>query len=196
MGEGPSKVLSTVKGKTILQQLMETISRSRVLDIILVTGHQGEQVADHARNKINSIFAKCNKKFIMVHNADYEDGMAVSFREGVKAVPPDSDLFLLFLGDQPLVSENTIDHLVEIYQDIVANGRNYVLIHPRYNGKKGHPVLFSSELRREIEALGKNDQVRYLTWKHRARAFILEVDDPGINIDVDTTEDLENLRKK
>ena len=196
MGEGPTKVLSILKGKTILRHLMETISRSDVSDVVLVTGYQGERVAEHARNEIHSIFTNSGKEFSIVHNSGFEEGMAVSFREGVKAVSKDSDAFLLFLGDQPLVSENTIHHLLVTYQNFVTNGTNYILIHPRFNGKKGHPVLFSSDLRVEIEALGKDDQVRYLTWKHREKAFILDVEDPGINIDVDTTEDLENLRRK
>ncbi|MDP6156459.1 MAG: nucleotidyltransferase family protein [Candidatus Thermoplasmatota archaeon] len=194
-GEGPTKILSKVKNKTILRQLMETISRCAVTDVILVTGHQGEQVSEHARNKINSIFAHCNKKFIMVHNARYEEGMAVSFREGIKAVPQDSEAYLLFLGDQPLVSENTVHQIIETYRDINTSGKNYLLIHPRFNGKKGHPVLFSSDLRPEIEMLGKDDQVRYLTWRYREKAFILDVDDPGINIDVNTAEDLDDLRR-
>ena len=196
LGGGLTKVLSMVKGKTILRHLMESISRSGVNEVILVTGHQGDRVSDHARKELFPLFANGEQKFIMVHNASFEDGMAVSFREGVKAVTPGSDVFLLFLGDQPLVSENTIDRLLETYRDIAVNSKDYILIHPRFNGKKGHPVLFSSGLRGEIEALNKDGQVRYLTWRHRARAFILDVDDPGINIDVDTAEDLDRLRRK
>ncbi len=195
MGKGPTKVLSQVKGKTILRQLMETISGSSVSDVILVTGHQGDRVAEHARDMIEPIFAGSSKNFFIVHNAEYKEGMAVSFREGVKSVPRKSEAFLLFLGDQPLVLATTIDLLIDTYKEIMANDEKYVLIHPRFNGKKGHPVLFSSDLRQEIEELGKDDQVRYLTWKYRDRAFILDVDDTGINLDVNTVEDLELLRR-
>lgn len=192
-GEG-SKVLMKLGGSTILYRLMSTVSRSKVNEVILVTGYQGDAVSRHATEDIRPLFTDKEIEFIMVHNADFRDGMAVSFREGVKKISKKCDAYLLFLGDQPIVRKETIDRVIRAYSDLLERGEDHVLVHPRYKGKKGHPVIFSRKLTGEVLALGPDDQVRYLTWKYRDRAFLLDVDDPGIGLDVDTPADLELLR--
>ena len=192
-GKG-SKVLAILGGFTLLYRLVTTISRSIVNEVILVTGFQGEAVSRHAAEEIRPVLLEMNKKFRVVHNADFRDGMAVSFREGVKAVSGDPDAYLLFLGDQPLVRKETINRVIRAYSELLVKGDDHVLVHPRYKGKKGHPVLFSTKLTAEVLGLGPDDQVRYLTWKYRENAFLLDVDDPGIGLDVDTPSDLELLR--
>lgn len=193
MGTAGNKVMMKIGGETVLCRLMRTIAQSSINEVVVVAGYRGGIVARHVEERIRPMFL--GKRLIVARNDEYEDGMAVSLSVGAKALPPSADAFLLFLGDQPLVRRDTIDTVIEEYRTLGNRKEDIVLIHPRYKGKKGHPVLFSDELRGEAEELGSEDQPRYVTWKHRDRARILDVDDPGICADLDTPDDLERMRE-
>ena len=194
MKGGGIKVLRTIGEETVLSRLMKTLTESDIDEIILVTGYEADRVREEVTEKILPQLKDSHKRLTVVFNPYYEDGMAVSFREGVKELSPSCDAFLCVLGDQPFVKNGTINILITTYERIIREGSGHLLIHPRWEGKKGHPVLFSPELIPEILELGREDQVRYVTRKHRARAFLLDVEDPGIGLDIDTEEDLERIR--
>lgn len=195
MKGGGIKVLRTIREQTVLSRLMKTLFDSEVNEIILVTGFQADRVREQVTESILPRFEGTGKSFKLVFNPDYDHGMAVSFKMGVKELSPSCEAFLCVLGDQPFVKPDTINCLITTYEGILREERGHLLIHPRWKGKKGHPVLFSPELIPEILEFGKEDQVRYVTWKHRERAFLLDVEDPGIGLDIDTEEDLERARK-
>lgn len=191
-----NKVLCRIgKGKTdtILGCLLKTINNSTVDETIVVTGFQHEQVAQHIEKDILPSFQN-DKPLIITHNVDHKLGMAVSFSRGASSLDPQTDAFLLFLGDQPLIKVETICAIIAQYEKIQSVGEDFLLLHPRVNGKKGHPVVFSSRLREEVLALGEKNQPRDITWKYRKRAHIYDIDDRGIGMDIDTTQDLKSVR--
>jgi hypothetical protein len=65
----------------------------------------------------------------------------------------------------------------------------------QYHGRRGHPVGFSSELYSELIALDGDDGARRLVARYPA-PMALEVDDPGVLVDIDTVEDLAALRSR
>ncbi len=218
MGSGKNKVLSYLDGEegaeytTVLGCLLRSIHRSLVNEIIVVTGYCGQEVEGAIAKEMEQVI---EKPLTFIHNPNYKDGMAVSFAKGAGAISPNADAFLMFLGDQPLVKWKTIDSIIHRFielrnnepgtgvwdglddgdDDTENNDEGKVVIHPRYNGKKGHPVLFSNRLRSEVMALGPEDQPRYITWKYRKKADILDVDDRGICMDIDEVGDLREVRK-
>jgi len=164
MKGGGIKVLRTIGERTVLSRLMNTLIASDVNEIILVTGFQADRVQEQVRKSILPHLEGSDKSLTVVFNPDYDHGMAVSFMMGVKELSPSCESFLCVLGDQPFVKRETINSLVTTYERILRDGSGYLLVHPRWEGKKGHPVLFSRELIPEILELGREDQVRYVTW--------------------------------
>jgi len=179
---------------TVLGRLLKSINNSTVDEIIVVTGFQHRKVKEHIEGDLIPSFQD-QKKVKIAHNSGYRGGMAVSFSCAAGHIAPESDAFLLFLGDQPLVKTTTICKLIKKYETLLNEGKNYLLVHPRVKGKKGHPVLFSSVLREEVIELGADDQPRDITWKYRKRAYIFDVSDQGIGSDIDTLKDILNMRK-
>lgn len=196
MEGGTAKVLMPFGRGTVLSRLCGTIAQSRVYRAVIVTGFQHEIVTEHVESDISPLFRDGGKELVIARNSRYEDGMAVSFRVGAGFLSSPENPILLFLGDQPLVTVATIDRIIGTFEDLHKGRNEPLLIHPRYDGKKGHPVLFSGRLQDEIMQLTRDDQVRYLTWKHRERAFVLDVEDEGIGLDIDTPEDLRRLRER
>ena len=160
-------------GKTILQRTIASMS-DLCKNIIVVGGHQVEIICE---------LTKELPKVKVVENEHVELGMFSSVRRGVKEVT--SDRFFIIPGDQPVVKKETFETLIGYNMDIVI---------PRYKGKKGHPALFASDCIPEILAMPDTEILRnYIHSKEDVK--IVDVDDPGIGLDVDTMEDYEMIKK-
>jgi CTP:molybdopterin cytidylyltransferase MocA len=65
------------------------------------------------------------------------------------------------------------------------------IIIPAYRGRKGHPTLFPRSV---LEDLGKVATLRDVIGRHHAKIFLLEVEDEGVVLDMDTPEDYLRVR--
>lgn len=120
-------------------------------------------------------------KVSVIENENFKLGMFSSVRRGIREVT--ANRFFIIPGDQPVVKSSTLKKVADIKADIIV---------PRYNGKKGHPVLFASRLISEILAMPDTAILR--DFIHSNETYILDVDDPGIGMDVDTMEDYQKIR--
>ncbi|MDE2259940.1 MAG: hypothetical protein KGK17_06425, partial [Betaproteobacteria bacterium] len=59
----------------------------------------------------------------------------------------------------------------------------------RYRGQRGNPVGFSSHFREALMALRGDQGARRLLDVHRQEVCWLDVDDPGILLDIDVPND-------
>jgi len=170
---GDFKPALDLYGRSILQRTIDSMSEL-CENIIVVGGHQYDVICD---------IVKDIPKVKTIKNEHVELGMFFSVKTGIKAV--ESDRFFIIPGDQPVVKKETYKKLIEYNVDIVL---------PRYKGKKGHPALFNSELIPEILSWADTEILRnYIHSK--AHVEIVDVDDPGIGLDVDTAEDYEKIKK-
>ncbi len=160
-------------GKPILLRTIESMLEL-CENIIVVGGHKFE--------KLSAIITE-TPKVKLIKNEKFELGMFSSVRAGIKHVR--SDYFFIIPGDQPVVKITTFQALLNHANDIVI---------PRYKGKKGHPVLFDAKLIPEILSWPDTEILRnYIHSKEKVE--IIDVDDAGIGLDVDTAEDHENIKK-
>ena len=125
----------------------------------------------------------------VIYNPDYEQGMITSLQAGIRALPHEATAALLFLVDHPLVQRDTIELLVRN----VAPGR---IILPTFQGRRGHPVLFASDIFQEILSLTTSQGANIVVRKDPTRVVEVSVDFPGILVDVDTPEDFRKLQNE
>ena len=111
-------------------------------------------------------------------------GMGDSIAAGVEA-RSDASGWLLLPADMPRVKPSTIR---AVAQALDGNPVAFA----QHHGRRGHPVGFSAELYSELIALTGDEGARRLVARYPAQA--VEVDDPGVLIDIDTAEDLEEQR--
>lgn len=111
-------------------------------------------------------------------------GMGYSIACGVSA-RPDAPGWLILPGDMPMVSAATLQALARELQE-------HTVVYAQHHGRRGHPVGFSAELYSELAALAGDEGARRLVARYAAHA--VEVDDPGVLIDIDTEADLDDLR--
>lgn len=111
-------------------------------------------------------------------------GMGHSIARAV-AARPQAPGWLMLPGDMPLVRAASLCA-------VAAALREHPIAQARYRGRGGHPVGFRAELYDELVALTGDEGARGLRARHAVHA--VEVDDPGVLLDLDTVEDLAALR--
>ena len=112
-------------------------------------------------------------------------GMGHSISSGV-AARPDAGGWLILPGDMPQVQASTL-------QAVAQQLAHHPVVYAQYKGRRGHPVGFSAELYSELVTLSGDEGARRLIARYPALG--LEVDDPGVLLDVDTLADLDTVRR-
>jgi molybdenum cofactor cytidylyltransferase len=147
------------------------------LPVVVVTN---QALAPIARRSVAS------RDVVVLPSEGVPFGMGHSIAAGV-AARPEAGGWLVLPGDMPLVRPETI-------QAVARPLDEQPVCYAQYRGRRGHPVGFSAELYSELIALGGDEGARRLVARYPA--FAVEVDDPGVLIDVDTVDDLERVRSQ
>ncbi len=173
---GAPKQLLRAGGISLLEHTLTHVRKSTVGDIILVLGFAAEQI----REQISTEGLK------VVINEAYQEGMASSLRAGIAALAPQTQAALIVLADLPLVRPRTLDRLIEHHRKFHPQ-----IVIPTYKGFRGNPVLLDRSVFTEVTDLRGDIGCRAIFGKHTENIARLEVDDPGIILDVDTRQDFE-----
>ena len=173
---GRPKALLPIQGRTFLENILDAISRTSIEDTIVVLGHHRDQIERSV--SLPSV----------VFNPDYERGMITSFQAGIRKLSWETAGAFLFLVDHPLVESTTIESMI---MNLAPNR----IVLPTFERRRGHPVLFSSEVLEEILALGPSEGANIVVHKNPGRIIEVPVNAPGILVDIDTPEQFERLRK-
>ncbi len=162
---GRPKALLPFRGGTFLSTLAETLS-TFCAPVIAVFGYQGDSLKSSVPSGV-----------LPVVNRDYENGMLTSLKAGLKTIDLRTvDRVLFTLVDHPAISPATMEALLE---------SNAAIAIPRYNGRRGHPVIVSAAIAQEFLNEPISAKVRHLIDRHSAEIDYIDVGDPGINDDID-----------
>jgi molybdenum cofactor cytidylyltransferase len=178
---GPSnKLLEPLRGQPVLRHAVEAQLSAGLDPVIVVTGHQREQVET----------ALAGLAVSFADNPDYAAGMAGSLRVGVAALPADSVAAVVSLGDMPNVTAKVIETLVDAFR----NQPEARAVVPTLLGNRGNPALLARDLFPAVELLTGDRGARRLLEEAGERVIEVPFDDPAIAIDVDTPEALKALK--
>ncbi|WP_372394846.1 molybdopterin-binding/glycosyltransferase family 2 protein [Azospirillum sp. HJ39] len=169
-----NKLLAEVNGAPLVARAVDAALASQAANVIVVTGHQGENVAR----------ALADRPVTFVHNPAFGEGLSSSLRAGLAAVPSESDAVVVCLGDMPRVASAVIDRLIAAYAPL--EGRAICV--PTTHGKQGNPVLWDRAYFAEMAALAGDTGAKRLIGQHADRLCDVPVDDAGILYDVDTPD--------
>ena len=124
---GSPKALLDFGGETFLDHLVGSFS-GVCAPVIVVLGHGAEDVRAGLR---------ADDKAVFVVNTDYRLGQFSSMQCGLRAVPAEAGGVIFSLVDHPAVHPSTLARLTASTTSLAI---------PRFNGRRGHPVLFSRPL--------------------------------------------------
>lgn len=125
----------------------------------------------------------------LLRNPNPDRGQLSSLKLALQSVQADeeSHAALVSLIDHPGVSVETLVRLIG------ASDRCAIAV-PRYEGKRGHPVVFGRDVWAELLAAPDADGARPVVRRDAKRVLEVDVDDPAVLLDVDTPADFESLR--
>jgi molybdenum cofactor cytidylyltransferase len=110
----------------------------------------------------------------IVINEEWEKGQLSSLQAALRSLPPHTDGAILLLIDHPLISSTLVDELIETFY---KSGKPIVL--PVYEGRRGHPVIFSSALYEELLNAPPETGARSVVWAHSAEVQIVQTNEEG-----------------
>ena len=171
---GFSKLLLQIKGKSLLQHVIDNALQSKVSEVIVVLGAEATKL----RREIKQ------SQVQIIENASYKEGLSTSLKVGLQAVSPRAQAVLVLLADQPLVSHAIIDTLIDKYEESAS-----IMVAPVYNGKRGNPVLFDSSLFPDLIRVTGDSGGREIIEKHLARLATVDFGSTIIGSDIDNWDD-------
>ena len=118
-----NKLLAEWNGKPLVRHVVDAALASRLSRVVVVTGHEREQVANVLPDGVATI-----------HNYEFQQGMAGSIRAGCYRLQGHMPVMIM-LGDMPLVTATHINQLIAAF-----DGEGIVVA--TCNGKTGNPALF------------------------------------------------------
>ena len=156
--------------------LEQTISKFEGLcsRVIVVAGFQAEIIQEEIVKIISKNAYSFQIKF--VYNENFNQGMFHSIQKGCNEV--NAPTFFITPGDCPLVKKETVQ--------LLAKHKGNVVI-PSFNYKGGHPIKLSSEVKQKILETNPESNLRVVLGGYEKQ--YMNVDDPGVLMDVDTPED-------
>jgi molybdenum cofactor cytidylyltransferase len=144
--------------------------------VIVVAGFQAELIQEEMA-KISSKNAY-SFQIKLVYNENFNQGMFTSIQKGCSEV--NTPTFFITPGDCPLVKKETVQ--------LIAEHKGNVVI-PSFNYKGGHPIKLSSEVKQKILETNSESNLRAVLGGYEKK--YMNVDDPGVLMDVDTLEDFQ-----
>jgi molybdenum cofactor cytidylyltransferase len=171
---GRLKQLMPFGESTILEQALDNLLGAKIDEVIVVVGHEAEEITK----------AIATKPVKIMFNPNYQEGMSASIIAGLILVDPKAEAVMLALGDQPLVDSQTINHLIDGFQ---KQDKGIAL--PTYKGKRGHPVILAIKYKAELLELKGDVGARELIKNHPQDVLEVAVDNEGVIADIDTEKD-------
>jgi molybdenum cofactor cytidylyltransferase len=180
---GPtSKLLAPLRGRPILQHVLDAVADAGVSDVIVVLGHGTGRVEGSIRWRTE----------VRVVNPDPDRGLSSSVQVGIAAardLESPVDGVVIALGDQPTLSATVVRALI----DQADEGRSIVV--PRYaEGRGPNPVLLRRDAWPLVEGIAGDRGLGPLIASRPE--LVVEVPVGGSNPDVDTPEDLADLARQ
>ncbi|MFL6799565.1 MAG: NTP transferase domain-containing protein [Xanthobacteraceae bacterium] len=173
---GPNKLLAQIGQRPLVRIAAEEALASRARPVIVVTGHQHEQV----RKALTGVPVET------VHNPDFAQGLGTSLRTGIAAVPADVDGAIVCLADMPQVDAGLINRMINAFDP----ERGALVVVPTFEGKRGNPVLWSRRFFSDLMAIEGDIGARHLIGRYGEAVVEVPAGGNGPFVDIDTPEAL------
>jgi molybdenum cofactor cytidylyltransferase len=169
---GTLKALLPYRGETFLDRLIRVLGA--VCDpVIVVLGYHANEIRAAARGRA---------RFVV--NPDPARGQLSSLKTALAEVPDEADGFLFVPVDCPAAEPETVQDIAGLFH----SEERPLLVIPRHDGRRGHPVCGRRELIAELLALPADGQAKEVVRRHADRTLYLDTLDAGVLSDIDDPE--------
>lgn len=181
---GMAKAGLLLAGRTFLAHALTALDEGGVDALVVVAGAAPES--------LTAALPDASRGAAVVQNPKPERGQLSSLKvalEHVCGTWPDAEFAVVSLIDHPAVRPATVAALLAAARQPAAPA----IVLPAHGGRRGHPVVFARTIWPELLSTADELGARAVVRADPARVRVLDVDDPGILLDVDTPDDLRRL---
>jgi len=176
------------------QKLLLPYSHGTMIETVIdnILGYKNRSCHGSAWGRVGREIKKAigKKPVKFCQNEHPEEGMLSSVMRGFEALPEDANAALIYLGDQPNIPPSISNTIIDAY-----NGDLMGIVIPVHDHRRGHPLLIDLKYRRDIFKLDLEKGLRSLMHLFPEDVLEVDVDEPGILVDIDTREDYSNATK-
>ena len=173
---GSPKALLTYQGRPFLEHLLKVTRHPKVGLTRMVLGANAEEIGSQSSLDPATV----------VVNQNWRQGQLSSIHVALRSLPAGlTDGILLCLVDHPLITAALVDELIE---NFYASGKPIVV--PTYNGKRGHPAIFSSKLYQELLDAPLETGARSVVWAHASEILEVPTVEEGVVLNLNDPEGL------
>lgn len=178
---GKPKQLLPWQNSTLLQHAVQTALAAVQQPVVVVLGANApllEPLLD-------------KQEVHIVYNKDWDKGMSTSIVSGLTAlltVTPAVDAVVFMVCDQPYVTKDLLTTIVSTYRQ-----KGKAVVASSYENTVGTPALFDKQLFPQLLQLEGDAGAKKIMAKNSGE--LTTVPFPQGNIDIDTMEDYETVRK-
>jgi len=176
---GRPKLAVPIRGTPMIRRAVQTALASRCRDVIVVLGAN----ADVYKPLLDGLAVR------ILRNPDPAEGMGSSIRVGVEAIPAEFDGAVVLLADQPFVTPEVINHLLDV---AVADRKRIVA--SAYHNTVGPPAYFHRALFLDLLTLEGDRGARSVIETYPKEGVALPLPE-NISADIDTADDLASLER-
>lgn len=173
---GSPKALLPFQGRPFLEHLLEITKHPSVGVRRVVLGAQAEPITKEVPLAADEI----------VINKDWEQGQLSSIQAALRSLPAGTEGMLLCLVDHPLVTAGLVSELIEKFKATHAP-----IVLPVYEGRRGHPVLFSAAVYEELLKAPADKGARAVVWAHAAEVAEVLTDEEGCVLNLNDPETMQ-----
>jgi molybdenum cofactor cytidylyltransferase len=183
---GRPKALLPIDGVRFIEKIVTALKATRVGQIVVVLGHNAAEL----RQKITDLPVD------LVINPDYKRGQLTSLLAAIHSIETGKDAervdgILVHLVDHPYINADLVDLMIERFYETKK-----LIVVPRYQNRRGHPVIFSRALFGELLAAPLDRGAKAVVHAHRDDTLEIDTNDEGAIIDIDTPEEYRRLVEK
>lgn len=172
------KLVQTLGASTVLATTISNALATQMPVLVVTTEPLAETVSRHVATRDMVVLPPTGSP------AAQALGMGYSIAAGV-AARSDASGWLILPADMPMVQPATLRNVADELD-------SHAIAYAQHRGLRGHPVGFAAELYSELVMLTGDEGARRLLARYPAMG--VEVDDPGVLLDVDTEDDLDRVR--
>lgn len=161
---GSPKALLPYQGRPFLDHLLDITKHPRIGVRRVVLGADAGPIIKEIQLPPEEI----------VVNHEWEEGQLSSIHAALRSLPPGTEGVLLCPVDHPLVSAALVDELIEAFTKTRAP-----VVVPLYEGRRGHPVIFSSAVYEELLSAPMDKGARAVVWAHAGEIAEVPTNEEG-----------------
>ncbi len=183
---GRPKALLPIDGVRFIEKISAALKSTRVGEIVVVLGHNAEEM----RQKISDLPIE------VIVNPDYKQGQLSSLAVAIHSIQSSQsskrvDGILVHLVDHPYINAALVNLMIDRFYETKK-----LIVVPRYRGRRGHPVIFSSSLFAELLTAPVDQGAKIVVHAHRDQTLEIDTEDEGVTIDIDTPEEYQRHVKE